>query len=309
MEKNFFQVFPVLQVEADMKRVLSDTTVRRVVSNKERTKLRIYLDGTRPIHKKHIFKLERNIKKQLFPQQELTVKIIEHYKLSAQYTPKTLMDIYKDSILEEMKAYSLLIYHLFRCAKLEFDTDSHMKIFMEDTFLAQESYDELSEILYKILKDRCGLSVEIEPVFEKKKKKDSSGFATANSSHVVKNKEGKKAEKGQASQKKQDTDKNKSRFKQSDAIRPFQKHPHNPDVIYGRDFEGDVTAMEEITGEMGEIIVRGKVIEVDKRPLRNGDKSIVIVSLTDFTDTIVLKIFSKNEFLPDLLDGVKKARF
>ena len=329
MEKNFFQVFPVLQVEADLKRLLSDTMVRRVVSNKERTRLRIYLDGTRLIHKKNIFKLERNIKKQLFPQQELSIKIIEHYQLSAQYTPKTLMDIYKDSILEEMKAYSLLIYNLFRCAKLEFDTDNHMKIFLEDTFLAQQCYDELAEILYKIMKERCGLSVVIEPVFEKKKKKDRqedekffyqtvnsleqgkereiadmsdnarehmpdheieyrSGYAAGNIPGQGKgNKKGGEPEKNHAVQKKQESDKSKITLKHAGTEKSFSKRPHNPDVVYGRDFEGDSIAMEEITGEMGEIIVRGKVIEIDTRPLRNGDKTIVIVSLTDFTDTIV----------------------
>ena len=342
MEKNFFQVFPVLQVEAELKRLLSDTTVRRVVSNKERTRLRIYLDGTRLIHKKNIFKLERNIKKQLFPQQELTVKIIEHYQLSAQYTPKTLMDIYKDSILEEMKAYSLLIYNLFRLAKLEFDTDSHMKIFMEDTLLAQERYDELAEILYKIVKERCGLSVEIEPVFEKKKKKDNdseifmenlTGQAMGNMSGNVQgntvenisgqvpdnlpnpnrqNKAAEKPDKNKTNLKEQNSDKFKNAFKNSNAGKSksaFQKRPQNPDVIYGRDFEGDSIAMDEITGEMGEIIVRGKVIDLDTRPLRNGEKSIVIVSLTDFTDTIVLKIFTKNELLSELLGGVKKGAF
>ena len=348
MEKNFFQVFPVLQVEAELKRLLSDTTVSRVVSNKERTRLRIYLDGTRLIHKKNIFKLERNIKKQLFPQQELTVKIIEHYQLSAQYTPKTLMDIYKDSILEEMKAYSLLIYNLFRLAKLEFDTDSHMKIFMEDTLLAQERYDELAEILYKIVKERCGLSVEIEPVFEKKKKKDNdseifmenvTGQAMGKMSHQLNgnvsdiaaenmsgkvqgnmsdnlpnqnNKVAEKPDKNKTNLKEQNSDKFKNAFKNSNAGKSksaFQKRPQNPDVIYGRDFEGDSIAMDEITGEMGEIIVRGKVIDLDTRPLRNGEKSIVIVSLTDFTDTIVLKIFTKNELLSELLGGVKKGAF
>ena len=38
----------------------------------------------------------------------------------------------------------------------------------------------------------------------------------------------------------------------------------NPDVIYGRDFEGDTIDLESITGEMGEVIIRGQVIDVWK---------------------------------------------
>ena len=154
MAKSFFEVFPVLKVNAEIQQLLADTQVQRVVSNQDRTRLRVYLHGTRLIQKKHIFQLEQHIKNQLFPQQQLTVKIIERYQLSAQYTPQTLMDLYKDSILEEMKAYSMLIYQLFRCARIEFDDINHMNLYLEDSIVAHERSDELLEILYKIMKDR-----------------------------------------------------------------------------------------------------------------------------------------------------------
>ena len=154
MPKRFFEVFPVLNVTGEMKQLLADMEVQRVVSNRERTRLRVYINGTRLIQKKNIFQLERNIKSQLFPQQELAVRIIERYQLSAQYTPETLMDIYKDSILEELKAYSLLIYNLFRCARMEFDAKDHMKLYMEESIVARDRADELLEILYKVMRDR-----------------------------------------------------------------------------------------------------------------------------------------------------------
>ena len=169
MDKNFFEVFPVLQVNGEMRQLLADTQVQRVVSNRERTRLRIYLHGTRLIPKKQIFQLERSIKSQLFPGQELTVKIMEHYQLSAQYTPQTLMDIYKDSILEELKVYSLLIYNLFRCARMEFDGAGNMKLYLEDSIVARNRSDELLEVLYKIMRDRCGMMLTIDAVFEPKK--------------------------------------------------------------------------------------------------------------------------------------------
>ena len=85
MDKNFFEVFPVLQVNGEMRQLLADTQVQRVVSNRERTRLRIYLHGTRLIPKKQIFQLERSIKSQLlwktylyniFVWQRNTIKII-----------------------------------------------------------------------------------------------------------------------------------------------------------------------------------------------------------------------------------------
>ncbi len=332
MAKNFFEVFPVLRVDGQMKPLLEEVEIQRVVSNKQRTRLRIYMHSTRLIHKKNIFRLEQEIKKQLFPHQELTVKIIEHYQLSAQYTPKTLMEIYKDSILEEMKAYSLLIYHLFRCAGLEFDSDTHLKLILEDTVIAQERCDELLDLMYRIIQERCGLKVDIEPVLEKRKEKKEQpvilsavqlgGFTNqskAEQGHTADTDKLKKAavssikqpETANSTKANGKTDKAGQEMQQKGRQRysGAMKRSQNPDVVYGRDFDDETTAMEQIAGEMGELAIRGKVLEVTTRELRSKDKSIVIVSLTDFTDTIVIKIFSKNEQLPELLAEVKKGAF
>ena len=381
MEKNFFEVFPVLKVNTEMQHLLADTQVQRVVSNPSRTRLRVYLHGTRLIQKKHIFQLEKNIKNQLFPKQELTVKIIERYQLSGQYTPQTLMDMYKDSMLEEMKAYSLLIYNLFRCARMEFNGPEHMKLCLEDSVVARSRADELLEILYKVMRDRCGMKLTIEPVFEPKKensrKKENDrqieyevrrilgraghlageveqeyagegmaaqgsgghdpgqkgagqegsgqkGAGQEGSGYKGTGQEGSGYEgtgqKGQGSGSADfggtgsggtDSGMKSSAGASRRAGGPRREYPlrrsDNPDVVYGRDFEDEAIPIDQIEGEMGEIAIRGKVLDVDTRQLRNGEKSIVIVTLTDFTDSIVIKIFSKNEQLDELLAGVKKG--
>ncbi len=327
MAKKFFDVFPVLKVNEEMGRLLADMEVERVVSNKQRTRLRVYISGSRLIHKKNIFQLEDSIRQQLFPRQKLTVKIMERYQLSAQYTPETLLDIYDDSIREELKAYSLLIYNLFRLSKMEFDSVTHLKLHMEDSLVAQNRSDELVEILYKIIRDRCGLEVVIDPVFDpvKKKKRDQQlltftpGMRDAGTENTDKDQQpaasqppqtqketkesGGKQEKNtyakQPAGKKSGTQRREYTFKRSG----------NPDVIYGRDFEDEAIPIDQVVGEMGEIAIRGKVLDVDTRQLRSGEKSIVIVTLTDFTDTIVIKIFSKNELLDELLADIKKGAF
>ncbi len=327
MAKKFFDVFPVLKVNEEMGRLLADMEVERVVSNKQRTRLRVYISGSRLIHKKNIFQLEDSIRQQLFPRQKLTVKIMERYQLSAQYTPETLLDIYDDSIREELKAYSLLIYNLFRLSKMEFDSVTHLKLHMEDSLVAQNRSDELVEILYKIIRDRCGLEVVIDPVFDpvKKKKRDQQlltftpGMRDTGSENTDKEQHpaasqppqtqketkesGGKQEKNtyakQPAGKKSGTQRREYTFKRSG----------NPDVIYGRDFEDEAIPIDQVVGEMGEIAIRGKVLDVDTRQLRSGEKSIVIVTLTDFTDTIVIKIFSKNELLDELLADIKKGAF
>ena len=66
--------------------------------------------------------------------------------------------------------------------------------------------------------------------------------------------------------------------------------------------------LKTVTGEMGEITFRGQVISFDTREIRN-EKTIVMFAVTDFTDTIMVKMFTRNDQLPDLLAEIKKGVF
>lgn len=165
----FFDVFPTLEVNGDMKKLLSETEVTKVGMNHEKDHIRIYLNGTRLIHKKNIYQLEKNIHDQIFKNRHMDVKVIEKYQLSEQYTAEKLMDLYKDSILEELKNYSLMEYNLLRSAKMEFTGDSHLLLTLENTIIAQTRSHEIVEFLEKVVCERCGLDLSVELAFEEPK--------------------------------------------------------------------------------------------------------------------------------------------
>ena len=66
--------------------------------------------------------------------------------------------------------------------------------------------------------------------------------------------------------------------------------------------------IEDIIGEMGEVTVRGKVLKTDSRQIRN-ERTIVMFDVTDFTDTMTVKLFVKNDFVKELLDSLKGGTF
>ncbi len=86
------------------------------------------------------------------------------------------------------------------------------------------------------------------------------------------------------------------------------KQSDDPDVLYGRDFEDEAIPIEDIIGEMGEVTIRGKVLKTDSRQIRN-ERSIVMFDVTDFTDTMTVKLFVKNDFVKELLGGLKAGTF
>ncbi len=82
----------------------------------------------------------------------------------------------------------------------------------------------------------------------------------------------------------------------------------NPDVLYGRDFEGDAIPLEQVVDEMGEVVVRGMIQNLETREIR-GEKTIIILELTDFTDSIVVKLFARNDQMEEFHASVQKGIF
>ena len=87
-----------------------------------------------------------------------------------------------------------------------------------------------------------------------------------------------------------------------------RKKSDNPDVLYGRDFEEEEIPIAQIQGEIGDVVIRGKIVATDEREIR-GEKTILFLTVTDFTDTMVIKIFTRNEDLNELKNSLSKGTF
>ena len=119
------------------------------------------------------------------------------------------------------------------------------------------------------------IAQEVENVIRHAKmssKKDETQAESSGDSEKKAEKKEKKAEGAAQKQEKADRQEKKPSFgdrrdKKGDFRGGFRKDS-NPDVIYGRDFEGEAIPLETITGEMGEVIVRGQVMEVEARQIR-----------------------------------------
>lgn len=338
--------------------------MERVSTTKRKDVLHVYLFSTRLILKEDIRKTEAEIKMQLFPNVAISVKIHERFELSSQYTPENLMEIYRESILEELKDYSHIEYNAFRTAEIAYPEQGKMILTVEDTVLNRSKEAELVRVLEKILVERCGLqcAVTVEyreaqtgkfaeddelkiqmkvneiyrrTVKEKGHGEDSvrgyrdaaetpqeSGDAKAGDIKAGEARTGESAAKGavtapgqggktfQSGKTFQGGEFRKSRgeFRRSGDYTKTLKQSDNPDVIYGKDFEDEALHIEDIIGEMGEVTIRGKILKLDSREIKN-EKTIVMFDVTDFTDTIGVKLFARNEFVKELMGGLKPGTF
>ena len=335
MEKNFFEAFPNLKLTGARKDLFEQVVVERITATRRKDILRIYIRSERLIEKEDVYGVEQEIKKQFFPKDNIIIKIYEKFILSGQYNPEKLMDTYKDSVLMELKDTEHMLYTMFRQADMEYPDEQTVKLILEDSVIAKSKEDELIRILDKVLNERCGFSVKFhvdyrEAAESKYREEDelkiqqivaniadrvSVASNDSNQGEVqlvqkttAAEKKPAPAENPKASEKPASFNKPEKRFEKGGFQRRFQKKSDNPDVIYGRDFDEETMNIDEIWGEMGEVVIRGKVRTLEQREIRN-EKTIVSFEITDFTDTIKVKMFVHNEQLQELLGELKAGAF
>ena len=350
------EVFPTLHLEGDCKVYMEDVRVDRVVTTRARDLLKVYISCDNIIEKEYIYKVEKELHKQLFSALEggkegPEVKLYETFHLSAQYDAPAVFGAYKNSMLLELKEYSPMLHSMLKSAEMSFEADDKVVLTMEDIPLYHQKSGELLQILDKIVCERCGVRAFFEVAYEEPKESkyreeddikiarriaeiagnraaisqtsdseyvDMSGVDGNEFEHAASPMQGADAKiaeqpKKQPVQKAEPAQPLKKEFKKEGkkdfkSFRRQGRRSDNPDVLYGYDVEGEIVPMDQILDEMGEITIRGKVLSVEEREIRN-EKTIVSFFITDFTDTMKCKMFCPNEELPNIREGVKKGAF
>ena len=350
MGKQFFEVFPKLKLDQKNQDLFEQTEIEKVTTTKSRELIRVTFLSRHLIQKENVLKVENEIKKQFFQDYTVRVKLYERFQLSGQYTPEKLMELYRDSILLELKNYSPVEYNIFKEADISYPDEREIHLTIDDTVPARSRKDELIRILQKILNERCGFAVHITAAYKEKKtgkykeedelqiarqvaeitarvygskdglspgdmQPEMTGTGTEGKPGDVEVKaltpEMKASERpSEGAPRKQEFKKGefkKGDFKKGDFNRSV-KRSDNPDVIYGRDFEEEAVPIEEIIGDMGEVVIRGKIIRYDSREIKN-EKTILMFDVTDFTDTMTIKMFARNDQVKEITAEMKAGAF
>ena len=344
MSKPFFEVFPGLKVGKDLKSYFEDTQIERLSANRERTRFKVRLHAEHLIHKDQVFHMQREMEEQLFTGRGVEVYIEERYSLSSLYTPRKLMEEYADSISCEIASYSPVMAVFFRDAKITYGDDDSIEVCMKDSCISRSLQDRLEEALNRIFRDRCGIPATLTvcldpnrddvPEYERQDRTlpfpvdpplpeksaprpESAGGQSAGQAPdgpqtgsapskppAARSGSGKTAGTGGGRTRGNGYGKTAGRQK---APREYTlKRSSHPDVIFGREVTSDAIRIADIVGEIGEVVIRGKILANDRRDIRN-QKTVVRFSLTDLTDSIYCKLFVPTEKAEELLKEIGKG--
>ena len=345
MNKAFFEVFPTLKTNEELKAQFAGVVVEKVATNSRRDFLKIHIFSSHLIQKQYIYSMENAIKEQLFARNPISVAIIESYELSEQYTPENLMREYYDSLLLEVCRKSRVECNMLKTSSYSFQNGNILCLKLLDTVVAEGKKESLVRMIQGIFEERFHVPIEVRVIYEQPKesrlkyneiklRQEVDAILERNQalSREHEQKEQAEEEKKKAGKVKTASKAGTEREKRADkpvfAVQNTKetagknygfgrsagknkigfRKSDDPNMIFGRDFDDAPVELCTVAGEMGEITIRGKVISFDTREIRN-EKTILIYAVTDFTDTIMVKMFVRNEQLPDLLAEIKKGAF
>lgn len=315
MEMKFTEAFVGLPLTNEMENLLRNVVVTKLASNSAKDFLRVYIECERIIPKKVIFDIERILCKKLFPTEQEKVTIIEHFMLSKQYNPEWVLQNYLDSMELELRIKNPLLLGLYHSG--QFAVEGSKVIFrVSKNVISQELEEQFVQYLDKVFNERCNMNCTIDVRYysidleqrkmeteeEIRKKVDVMLADRLKREAVSESGESENAAIG--AEQSEDDKKDKAEKKEKRSV----IRSSNPEVVFGRDFDGEEMPISAIEGEIGEVIIKGQIISLETRELRN-EKTIIMLKVTDFTDTISVKMFAQNDEVEEILNGVKKDAF
>ena len=288
--------------------------------------------------------MEQRIKEQLFGRAAVKIEIVEEFQLSELYTPQAILTEYRESLIEELRQTSVLAANMFARADLRFEEGNLIHLELLDTIVSEGRKEEIVTLVERVLRERFRIDAkllvayketdqegtreydeqriqqEINAIFERRARQRGEEPERAAENQEIgsdtKKRQAEPGEKAAGGKEKAAVGKEpsgrrkefqKKEFKKKDYVRPL-KLGDDPNLIYGRNFEDEPIRLDQVVEEMGEITFHGKIISLDTREIKN-ERTIIIFAVSDFTDTISVKMFIKNEQLAEILGSLKKGGF
>lgn len=290
--QNIFEFFGKLDPPEHLFLPLRSAMVEKVDCYTKQQLLKVYISTDHIINSDLFQETEKLIVSQMFPDQGVKVKIIPQFHLDRTLTPLEALELYHDNILWELynKKRDIPSFLLYKDATFQ-QTDHGVIITVDNSFMAEMRGNALKEYIQTLLLERFAIVARI--------------IVDVQEDPEVKEEMLKKLE---ADRKRALMDSmmqvaieapTEVTAKKGEKKRANRRQAKSPDLIYGRNTDGEITKMEDLEHLEGEVVVRGKVQSIEEKETKNK-KFIWAILLTDYTDSIKIKLFLKPNEAADL---------
>ncbi|MCR5409436.1 MAG: PolC-type DNA polymerase III [Lachnospiraceae bacterium] len=316
-KKPFFEVFSSYDPQSqEIREMLSEVTISEVSMTSTGSRIDVYIESPHPVHKKDIFSVQKELAGSLDGRGRVKVTLHERFTLSSQYNAFNFFDEYKGSIGYAMKAEHPMMYSIYHQAKKEFKNDKELLITLPDSVIARDVAHDLQDYLFEVFNGTAGLDCNITIDYEQAEISPERLAAenrirqeiAAISDRMAKAKEN--ASEAVASKKSAGSRGERKRAGQSSGASKDRGHygkkasvSDDPDMIYKKYIQGPVIPIAEIDEVSGDVTVKGEVISYEDKEVKDGTLLMMKFTITDYTDTIGVRIF------PPVEEGKKLREF
>ncbi len=314
--KAFFEVFPTLKLPSEMQGLFNAVRIKKILRSRDRKEFHIYALSNSVIDKETVFRVQRELNRQIFKNTGVTPKIHESFSLNGDFSTDGVFESYRESMELELREEYPIINQLYRNSEISCSGNTIFLSVPEKMIFGKEAERyayELSEYFSNVFNLRFGIKTEVRLSYSKgeislERRMVEEELKREFRDLIDRRKSPAEPERGAGSEKarKKAASKEPSSVKGSFIRRPARRQTSDPDVLYRSDVKEDPIPIKDIVGPIGEVVIRGQLFSYRELPIKN-EKAVLILSITDFTDSISFKLFVSNEELPELREKLGAA--
>ncbi|MDY3023248.1 MAG: OB-fold nucleic acid binding domain-containing protein, partial [Oliverpabstia sp.] len=284
-DQEIFSFFEVRNVPQELRTKAQTLLVKNVDYYQKAQRLDVFVSADHMIDSPGLTEAEKLIADQAFPSHDILVRIIPRFMLNPVPTALEILEQYKDNIAWELehKKKDIPMRMLYKGSYAE-ETSKGIVLRTKDKFMAEIAGQKLIDYLKEILLMRFGLDtcVFLE-VCEDPKFIQAQLFNHEQERLRILNEYRTAVPTGQ----------------KADTAKTTPKKPESL-LLYGKNTDGAITRLDELDDIKGNIVVRGRILSSEVRKTKQEEKKLLILSLTDDTDSIAAKLFLKAEIADKL---------
>ena len=327
MEQDFLEVFKNLSLRQTLRDSFEGVTLVKLANARKKGLVKLYISSDHLIPRKDKAEMERIIKNTFFKEDDLNVKIIESYKLSANLSVCGILNAYFESMLYELDEISKVLKNCISRAVFEEVSGDTVKIVLPDKSIIRGREGEILDYLSHVLGERFNreayFSIEYVPSDEDDNDETlKESYVEHRISDMVATRERERAQQEEnlsEAGKKAETTKGgfKKDYPRRDArgrktsFRPEPAVEEDPDLLYGRltDRDDTISPISDLVDDYLPVVIQGEIITDIEKRLTKNEKYIISFCITDYTDTVKIKLFSRQETGDELCEKLKKGAF
>ncbi len=313
------QVFDALKLDSRLESAFSYCEVVKITSSQSMPVIRVLLSSDRLISPSTVRMLEGELKRQYFFDTDKRVQVCMNYPSEEELPLAELWRRFALMVVEQRMIVNHLDSIILEDAKADAE-DNTLYLTVEDSGIARTREKELATFVQDCLKEWTGRSCQVKfQLKEVERETVREEERVYRIEEILARNQRRRQPKDGEDAVPIDLQKPKPKSKEPAATprreagaEPKYRRPSipvDPDIFHGKAFDtSNITPICEIQDEIGDVVIRGKIIKYEDRELRN-EKILASFAVTDFTDTISVKLFLTKEKAEEVKGKIKPGAF